>query len=133
MADLDGRGLLAGLADGSLGAGQFGHRDHVRAAWQCLREDPLPQAAHRFSGLLRDFVKRVGAEDKYHHTLTLALMHLIDVRRRETPGDWDDFVRAYPELFRDARKLVEQHYAPDLLDSVEARRAFVEPNRAPLP
>jgi hypothetical protein len=133
VAALDGRALLAGLADGSLEAGQFSHLDHVHAAWQCLREDPLPQATHRFSGLLRDFVKRVGAEDKYHHTLTVALMHLIDSRRRAETGDWGAFVRSNGDLLRDARKLVEQHYAPELLDSPEARREFVEPNRAPLP
>jgi hypothetical protein len=133
VAELDGRALLAGLADGSLPAGAFSHRSHVRAAWQCLREDPLPQAAQRYCGLLRRFVKQLGAEDKYHHTLTMALLHLIDARRRTTPGDWDSFERAHPELFADARRLVEQHYNPATLAKSEARSGFVEPDRAPLP
>ena len=133
MSGLDGRALLAGLADHSLPVEAFTHANHVHAAWQALREDPLPQAAHRFASLLRGYVRQLGVEDKYHHTLTLALMHLIDARRRATPGGWEDFARANTELFRNARKLVEQHYTPEVLDSAEARRTFVEPNRAPLP
>jgi hypothetical protein len=133
VAELDGRALLAGLADGSLPAGAFSHRNHVRAAWQCLREDPLPQAAQRFTGLLRQFVGQIGAADKYHHTLTVAFMHLIDVRRRAAPGDWDGFERAHPELFRDAQRLIEQHYSPALLKTPEAHSGFIEPDRAPLP
>lgn len=125
--------LLAGLADGSLPPTQFSHVNHVHAAWQCLREEPLPRAAHRFADLLQAYVKRVGAEDKYRHTLTLAFMHLIHQRMQDTPGEWAAFVAANGELLGNAKALIERHYSPDSLASPTARRGFVEPDRAPLP
>lgn len=130
---LDGRQLLAGLADGSLPPAAFNHRNHVHAAWQCLREQPLPAAAHRFAGLLRGYVRQVGAENRFHFTLTLAFMHLIQEARRATPDvDWDVFAAAHPELFDQARHLIARHYSPERLCG-EARSEFVAPDRAELP
>ncbi|MFA5938207.1 MAG: hypothetical protein WC809_02530 [Sinimarinibacterium sp.] len=130
---LDGPQLLAGLADGSLPAAQFSHTSHVHAAWQCLRDAPLPRAAHRFADVLQAYVKRLGAEDKYHHTLTLAFMHVIHQRMKDTPGDWAAFVAANGELLADAKALIERHYSPERLAAPAARRGFVEPDRLPLP
>lgn len=132
--ELDGRQLLAGLADCTLPPAQFSHRNHVRAAWQCLRERPLPEAAEHFAGLLQAYVKHLNAQDKYHHTLTLALMHLIHRRMQLAPtGDWDAFTAANADLFSDAKALIGRHYSAQALGSDAARRGFVEPDLAALP
>lgn len=132
--DPDGRQLLAGLADCTLPPAQFSHRNHVRAAWQCLREQPLPEAAERFAGLLQGYVTHLNAQDKYHHTLTLAFMHLIHARMGDTAtGEWDAFAAANTDLFSDAKALVGRHYSAPLLASDRARRSFVEPDLAALP
>jgi hypothetical protein len=130
---MDGEQLLAGLADGSLPPREFCHRNHVRAAWTCLQRMPLRVAAHRFGELLQRYVTQVGAEDKFHLTLTFAFMHLIHERMKASPADWDGFVATNPDLFADAKSLVARFYSPGRLMTVEARRAFVEPDLAPLP
>ncbi|WP_051362344.1 hypothetical protein [Solimonas soli] len=131
----DGASLLAGLADGSLPASAFGHAEHVRAAWQCLRDTAdAGEGQTRFCTLLRAYVTHAGAEARYHETMTVALLRLIDLRRRALPqADWPAFAAAHPELFADARALLGAHYSPAQLDSGMARSRFVEPDRLPLP
>ncbi|WP_020650549.1 hypothetical protein [Solimonas variicoloris] len=131
----DDRGLLEQLADGSLPPAAFDHVRHVEAAWQCLQQAPDRAAAEqRFVALLRGYVAALGAETKYHHTLTIALLRLIEARRRQMPqADWDTFAAAHPELFGEARSLVARHYSAQRLGSAAARQDFVEPDLAPLP
>lgn len=121
--------LLAGLADGSLPPQAFSHRNHVRAAWQCL-VDSGDQAPDRFLGLLAAYTRSLGAEAKLHVTLTRALLRLIDARRREGE-DWAAFAARNPALFDDARALLARHYSDEAL--AEGRSAYVAPDRLPLP
>lgn len=122
--------LLAGLEDGSLPPSRFGHREHVHAAWGCLQNAPLRAAAHRFRDLLRSYTQRLGAEQKFHLTMTLAFMHLIHERLR-AGEDWAAFAARNADLFDDARGMIERHYSPAVLAG--GRSAFVEPDRAALP
>ncbi|MGH8444872.1 MAG: hypothetical protein ACREVL_06370 [Solimonas sp.] len=130
-----GAALLAGLADGSLPPAAFSHASHVLAAWQCLREAAsAEEAERRFAGLLRGYVTGIGAETKYHHTLTVALLRLIEARRRAAPqADWADFAAAHPDLFGNARGLLARHYSAAQLGSDAARQDFVPPDLTPLP
>jgi hypothetical protein len=132
---LDGHALLAGLADGSLPPAAFGHAAHVHAAWQCLRDAANPeQGEARFRSLLRTYVARVGAAAKYHETVTVALLRLIEARRRAMPhADWPAFAAAHAELFAHARAVLATHYSAARLDSTEARATFVAPDLAALP
>jgi hypothetical protein len=130
---IDSEQLLGGLARGTLPAAEFSHYNHVRAAWLVLQQLPLRVAAHHFAELLATYVRQVGAEDKFHLTLTFAFMHLIHQRMKTSPEDWEGFVQANPDLFTDAKSLVARYYSAGKLMTPEARKAFVEPDRAPLP
>ena len=124
--------LLRRLADGSLPASEFSHRNHVRAAWHCLRGgDPLPQAAHRFRDLLLDYVRGVGAQDKFHLTLTLAFMHIIHARMGSPGEAWPAFEARNPDLFSSAQSLIARHYTAARMAA--GRTRFAEPDLAPLP
>jgi len=124
--------VLSALADCSLPPERFGHRDHLLAAWQCLREAPLAQASQRFCSVLITYVDHLGARDKYHHTLTVALLRLIAARMR--PGeDWAAFAAANADLINTAPALLARHYSPEVLDSTAARRDWIDPDRLPLP
>ncbi|MDE2150069.1 MAG: hypothetical protein KGJ55_09625 [Gammaproteobacteria bacterium] len=122
--------LVAQLEAAELDAGQFDHRAHVRAAWHYLNVLPLPEAAHRFAAVLQAYVRRLSAQEKFHLTLTLAFMHLIH-QRMHAGESWDRFSARYPELFRDAGKLINRHYSPQALE--RGRREFAEPDLAALP
>ena len=125
--------LVAALEDGTLPTSAFDHRAHVRAARHYLQRMSLPQAAHRFRDVLQAYVTGVGAADKFHLTLTYALMHLIHARMQGAATDWDSFASANDDLFANAKALLARHYSHGRLMADEARHSFVEPDLAPLP
>lgn len=126
--------FLAALEDTSLPLSEFTHRNHLRAAWLYLRSHPLPQAAQRCGDAIRQYAAAHGAAGKYHHTLTLAFMHIIRARmRRSEAPDWESFLTEFPELTSNARTLIAAHYSDEVLQSSRARQEFVPPDRQPLP
>ena len=129
---MDGAEILRRLTDGSLPPAAFTHSNHVQAAWQCLRNhDRLPDAAYAFRDTLLGYVRRAGAEDKFHLTLTLAFMHIIHARMGAADEAWDRFAARNPDLFSDARSLIGRHYSAARIAAGKVR--FAEPDGAPLP
>jgi hypothetical protein len=124
--------LLRRLGDGSLPASEFSHRNHVRAAWHCLRQGAsLRDSAHGFRDLLLHYVRAIGAEDKFHQTLTLAFMHIIHARMGEAGETWDAFAARNPDLFSSAQSLIARHYTAARMAA--GRVQFAEPDGEPLP
>jgi hypothetical protein len=122
--------LLHGLADGSLPPSEFGHAAHLQVARELLLQWPPAEAEARFCALLGGYVRRLGAEAKFHQTLSLALLRLIAARLR--PGEsWAQFQASNPELFADARGLLAHHYSAERLAA--GREQFLAPDLAPLP
>lgn len=131
MNDLD---FLEALENGSLPESEFTHRNHLRAGWLYLERHPLPEAAMACALAIQKYATGAGAPDKFHLTLTLAFMHIIaDLRAVHPADDWEAFLAVCPDLQRDAKALIAQHYSESLLASEQARRTFVPPDREPLP
>ncbi len=111
----------------------FGHRQHLRVVWLLLKGYPLALAIDRLCAGLRALVTRLGVPERYHETLTWAYALIVHERRAALPEahTFADFERANPELFADGLGVVGRHYSRGVLDSDEARRRFVLPDRAP--
>ena len=126
--------FLQALEDGSLPLAEFTHRNHLRAGWLYLERHPLPEAAMYCALTIQKYAARHGAPDKFHLTLTLAFMHIIAGLREQHPAaDWESFLAAAPGLQSDAQRVIARHYSESLLESEQARRTFVPPDREPLP
>lgn len=79
--------------------GGFGHREHLRVAWHYLETLSLEAALAKYVEGLRVLVTRLGAEQKFHRTLTWAWVLLLDEARRAHPGlDFDALVAREPSL-----------------------------------
>jgi hypothetical protein len=111
----------------------FHHRDHIRLAWIYLREAGPAEA----TGLIRETIQRYaahhGAAQKYHETLTVAWLRLVDSAMRSTPGveSFDAFAARHAHLLdKDAPRTF---YSAELLSSDRARAEWVEPDLARLP
>jgi len=124
------RDLLDGLADGSLPPAQLNHGAHVEIAWELLQQLPLAQAEQRFCTLVMDYVRNLGADEKFHMTVSVALIRIM-AARRHPQGDWQEFRLLNEDLFRDARGLLARYYSAGRL--AEGRLQFVEPDLRPLP
>lgn len=129
-AELTDDELIAALEGRRLAAAAFGHVAHVRAAWVYLQRGSLLAALGRFTAALRGFAEHHGAGERYHATVTGALLALIGERAlRLPPGhSFATFRAAYPELFDDAAALLRRYYRAETLASAAARAAFVVPD-----
>lgn len=132
--DLSDELFLARFADLTLPPALFDHRGHIRLAWLHLQRFPLAEATDRVCNGIRAFAAHLGAAQKYHHTLTEAIVRILHARSAADPAvSFEAFLAANPDLVRDARGLIHRHYSDNLLASPGAREAFVAPDRDPLP
>lgn len=119
----------------SLDPKQFDHRGHLRLAWCYLTWLPLGEAARRCVDGIRRFATQHGQPEKFHLTMTLAFMHIVNDRMRgaATGENFEGFCIRNPDLIRDARALIGRYYSAKKLEDPAARMAFMEPDRMPLP
>jgi hypothetical protein len=117
--------FLAALESGVLPEADFTHAGHVRAAWLYLRQCPFPEALARMSGALRNYAAAHGKPDRYHETITVAYLALINERilLRSAGGSWQGFIEQNHELLD--RRLLTHYYRPETLASPTARRVFI--------
>lgn len=108
---------------------EFSHQSHVRLAWVYLKESESFDLA---VGKIRDGIKRfaaaAGASQKYHETITILWMQLLD-DARDRAGDctFVELLERCPELAD--KDLPLQYYSRERLFSDEARERWVPPLR----
>lgn len=129
-----GEGLLAC----SLTKADWTHEAHLAACLYLLTQRPDVDVDAEIAGIISRFNESVGGVNDdaggYHDTITRA--YLAGVRlflRTHTTGGLADRVNALLVSPVGRRDWPLDFYSRERLFSVEARRAFVEPDRAPLP
>ena len=106
---------------------EFSHQSHVRLAWVYLRESgSFEEALERIRAGIKRFAASAGASQKYHETLTVLWMRLLD-EARERAGDctFKDLLERCPELAD--KDLPLRYYPRERLFSDEARERWVPP------
>jgi hypothetical protein len=117
----------------TLPSANFTHRLHLSLGWSYLQRYGFPEGVVRFRERLRAYVSAVGAEAKYHETLTWAYMILMNEERvlRSPSGEsFDGMIARRPDLLDHRNGTITRVYARDELESDEARRVLVLPRRA---
>ena len=74
---------------------------------------------------LRGYAAAQGKPGRYHETITVASLALINqhLHERGDGGGWEGFRRDNPSLFD--RRLLLHYYRPETLDSPRARQVFL--------
>ena len=91
--------FLAALRNLTLPAESFKHRDHIRLAYCCLARMEFTDALHRIKTDIKRFAEALGAAQKYHETITIALVSLIQERMaRVDCGSYEAFIDKNPDL-----------------------------------
>jgi hypothetical protein len=120
--------FLAALESCTLPAAAFRHRDHLRAGWAYLQAMPFGAALDRMREVLQRYAASHGQPERYHETVTVAYMSLLQTHRALNPADtWEQFVAANPALFEAG--LLGRFYDRVTLESSLARRVFVLESR----
>jgi hypothetical protein len=121
--------FLAAFESCTLPAAAFRHGDHLRAGWVYLQGMPFGAALDRMRAALQRYAASHGQPERYHETITVAYMSLLQTHRVLNPAEtWEQFVAANPALFEAG--LLRRFYDPTTLESALARRVFVLESRA---
>jgi hypothetical protein len=119
--------FLRALETCKLPESQFGHAAHVRAAYLYLQQSDFAGTVDRIRRAIRNYATHQGKPDRYHETITVAYVALIQehIFERGGSGGWEAFARQNSELCKP--DLLEQFYSRALLDSEMARKVFLLP------
>jgi hypothetical protein len=130
---LDDREFLASFEDLRIPGSEFRHRDHVRLAWIYLSEATLADGAFRFCTHFRRFVRHIGAEPKYHETITWFYLVTIHQRIQARPpaSCWEEFAGANEDLLDSRMGMLRMRYRAETLLDPLARRIFLLPEISP--
>lgn len=116
---MDDEQFLSGLEACTLPPEHFNHAGHLRLACLYLARYPLDEAIARTGATIRAYATHLGAANKYHATITVALVRLLHAHGAAALAD--------------SRRVLALHYSEAALASAGARTAFVPPDLAPLP
>ncbi len=117
------------FANAELEAGLFTHEAHLRLAWLKIRDHGVEEAVDIIRDQLKHFVASVGAQNKYHETLTVAAVRAVHhFMIRADHASFDEFISHTPELKTRFKELISSHYSIDIFSSDEARKVFIEPD-----
>jgi N-formylglutamate deformylase len=105
-----------------LPASSFSHEAHIRLAWLMLKKHGLDEAIRKVSTQIEAYVTHLGATDKYHKTLTVAAVlivnHFVEL---SSTSNFNDFITENPRLLTEFKKLVLSHYSVEIFNSDSAR------------
>jgi flavin reductase (DIM6/NTAB) family NADH-FMN oxidoreductase RutF len=129
---LDDDAFIATFERGGFGGDDFPHEAHLRMAWLYVTRLGSEAAIDRAAEGIRRLAKANGVATLYHDTVTRAWVYLVAAAIAGSPSaGFMAFLASNPQLL-DKRLLLE-HYSPDVLSSSQARAAWVAPDVAPIP
>ncbi|MEM1263527.1 MAG: GNAT family N-acetyltransferase [Pseudomonadota bacterium] len=124
--------FIAAFLDGAWPAAAWTHAAHVRLAWTLLAAHSFEETLKTVKAAIARYNRVVLASDAYHETLTQAFVTLVASEFRADEA-FTAFCQRASALLSRSPFVVEHYYSPELLASDEAKRRFVEPDRATLP
>lgn len=111
---------------GRMSAAGFDHRAHVEAGYHLLRRHDFADAAHAYARAITTMATAAGAPEKFHMTITVAMLSAIAERLPANCANFDAFAAQNPELFD--RALLLRHYSKERLECPQARQTFLLPD-----
>ena len=110
----------------------FSNEAHLRLAWINIKKYGIKKAETNIQGQLQDYVKWVGAENKYNKTLTLAAIKAVyHFMLKSESESFKAFITEFPRLKYNFKELISYHYGFDIYNSLEAKATYLEPDLLP--
>lgn len=105
------------------------HQGHLRLAWLYLQKDHLGRAIELTCSGIKAYAESLGATDKFHYTITDALVRVIWQRMKDVQStDWRAFLESNQDLQKDALQVLYQYYSEHVLFSEDAKTSWVPPD-----
>jgi hypothetical protein len=109
-------------------AEDFGHREHVQAAYELLQKYDFIEATAKYAESIRSMATAAGAPEKFNVTITVAFMGLIAEKMMQSAPDdgFGSFYSANPDLSGNA---LAPWYSAERISSDLSRKVFLMPDR----
>jgi len=122
---------MRGFEAATLPNESFHHADHVKMAFLYLQSYPPFEALDRFAASLKRFAQAHGKAERYHETITWALLYLIRERlaRSAWSRNWEEFAARNSDLLLWKPSILAKYYHAETLASPLAKEVFVLPDR----
>lgn len=116
----------------SLDPSIFDHEAHMRLVWLQIEKYGIQKARINIQNQIQNFVKHVGAEEKYHKTLTISAIEIVNhFMTKKTSKTFKEFISEFPELKNNFKELIEHHYSYDIFKSLKANNEYLKPDLIP--
>ncbi len=110
----------------------FSHEAHIRLAWIHINRYGLDQAIENICTQIKAFATFHGDADKYNHTVTIAAVRAVYHFMLKVDIDsFSDFITIQPRLKTSFKQLIESHYSSNIFASLQAKKAYLEPDLLP--
>ncbi len=120
------------FADCSLPENEFTHRAHVRLAWIHINKYGEEKAIENIVNQLQAYTKSVGAEKKFHMTLTIAAVKAVaHFMKKSNTTNFESFIIENSLLLTDFIGLMESHYGENIFKIPGARENWIAPKLDP--
>ena len=111
-----------------IAAEDFGHREHVQAAFELLQKYDFIEATAQYAETIKSMATAAGAPQKFNVTITLAFMGLIAEKMMQagSDSDFDSFYSSNPDLTGNA---LAPWYSAERISCDLSRKIFLMPDR----
>ncbi len=131
-SNLSDSDFLLQFSNCTLAPALFTHEAHLRLAWLHIKLYGVIQAEENIQTELRSFVNHVGAQNKYHVTLTVAAVKIVGhFMAKSNTNNFQEFINENPQLNTNFKELIKNHYSIDIFNSEVAKSEFLEPDLLP--
>ena len=126
---LSNEDFLAQFENCTLNPEIFSHEAHLRLAWLYLLKYNEAEACHKTVLHLKAYVKKLGFEEKFNYTLTVASVKAVHhFMKRSQSVSFADFIQEFPKLKYDFKALLATHYSIDIFNNSKAKNHWLEPD-----
>lgn len=109
---------------------ELNHVSHLRIAWLYLKKFDLGTAIEKTGTGTREYAENLGVYDKYHQTVTEAIVRIMDNRMKKSQsGNFEAFLQGNDDLVSDLKSVIRHYYSEEILESNNARFNFVPPDK----
>ena len=107
----------------------FNHIGHLRLAWLYLSRHDFERAYSLVDANIRAYADSLGETDKYHVTITYALMRIIEKRiKRQNSKTFKGFLETNSDIIDNAVSVLCEYFTKDKLFSDQAKSSLLQPD-----
>lgn len=114
---------------GALSPDLFTHQAHLRLAWLHISHYGIDQAITNITTQIKNYTRLLGAEDKYHETVTIAAIRAVyHFMMKSTTNSFPDFIAENTRLQTHFKALLASHYSYNVFNHSEAKASYIAPD-----